>query len=451
MKKRKKKISFQYNLIFILLSGCIFSVSSLHYEYKIKEEGKNIEKDAGRLMDNYIEKTAQDLRKNSERYYEYGVIDRSEFDHLLTKKGENWQVYKTLKRAWDRVDIGEAGEVFSEESQGIVFFNDRYYIYGGVSKGTKPVFSLWEIDQNYFDIFSRDTGIDIKESGEGGKYIFKSQNGDDNFSIYFSSKHSSIWEYSLLGIYFIMLVLLIFSFSYISRKKLEALEERILEDIITIHGSRGKKKLKIEGESIFSKMRESLMELGDSFYKKSSEVCKLKGKLARTNLELRELAIIDKLTGLYNKMFLYEMLNGLKKERVDLPYHHIIMMIDLDNFKKLNDTSGHLAGDLLLQELGEVLKSIGRKWGTAFRYGGDEFFIVFKRIRYEEFLDVVAGFEIRKKEIMGRYLHVRLGVSTGAMILDQSEDYEPDAIIKEVDKLLYEAKTNGKNQIVFKI
>lgn len=408
-------------------------------------------KKSEKLMQNHIENTAIKLKRNSERYYEYGVIDKGEFDFLLVNKKKLWKKYNTLERKWEVIELPGIEEMYEGENKGIINYQDSYYIYGGILRGIEGVFSVGEINKEFFDDFSESTGVGIVEVERGEGYLLEDGDEKIDLGIDFMSKRYESWTDEILGGYIVALFLLTFIFSHFLRMKMKSLEERMLEDIILIKVSRGKNEIELDENSDFHRVRQSLAKLGKSYCKKNNELYRLKGDLTKTNLELRELAITDKLTGLYNKRFLYEMLEGLKKEEVEAPYHNILMMIDLDNFKNLNDTNGHIEGDLLLQALGGILKNMGKGWGTAFRYGGDEFLIIFKKLKYEDFLDIVSEFELAKKNIMARYQHVNLGVSAGVMILKDLENYNPDSLIKKVDNLLYEAKKNGKNQIVFKV
>jgi len=448
---KKNKSIQQYNIPLIALIVLMFLTGSLYYTKGIKVEEERKTETARNLMDKYIDETARDLSKNSRRYYEYGIIDRSEFDYMIRKRSGKWELYRSSEKRWESFKQGDIGKRFSEDSQGIVFFDEKYYVYGGVGISSKPVFSLWEMNQNFFDIFSSKTGVEINRYGDNPGYLFQGGGSDKTLEVYFDTGKTPLLRSSRVGIFLGLIAILIGTFIHMSRKKIETLESRISEVIELIQGSRGERPVEIEGSVINPEVKICLEELRENYCNKSKEVYKLKGRLVRTNLELRELAIMDKLTGVYNKMFLYEILNELKKDKTTPPYHNIIMMIDLDNFKKLNDTSGHLAGDSLLQELGMLLKGVGSRWGTAFRYGGDEFLMIFKNIKYEEFLEVIWEFETRKKDIIGKYLHVRLGVSAGAMVIEDEGDMEPEALVKKVDNLLYKAKKNGKNQLMLKI
>lgn len=451
MKKKTNKNHLKYNLIFIFFMGFVFFGIYRHYDYMKNKDMTRSREKAEKLLENHIENTAIKLKKNSERHYEYKIIDKGEFDFLLLNKKKIWKIYNTLERKWEVIDLLDFEKMYEGENKGIINYRNSYYIYGGILKGTEGIFSIVEINKEYFDDFLKKTGVEIVKVKRGKGYLLESLGEKIDLEIdIINEKYESRTD-EILGGYIIALFLLTFLLSYVFRIKMKSLEESILEDITLIKGSRGKSEVELDENLEFYRVRQSLIKLGKSYYKKNNELYKLKGDLTKTNLELRALAITDKLTGLYNKRFLYEMLEGLKKEEVEAPYHNILMMIDLDNFKKLNDTNGHIEGDILLQALGSILKDIGRGWGTAFRYGGDEFLIVFKKLKYEDFLDIVSEFELAKKNIMVRYEHVELGVSAGVMILDDLESYDPDNLIKMVDDLLYEAKKNGKNQIVFKV
>src|SRR5436189_3404384 len=129
-------------------------------------------------------------------------------------------------------------------------------------------------------------------------------------------------------------------------------------------------------------------------------------KLALSNLnlqnKLREQAIRDPLTGLFNRRFLEETMSRdvYRAQRRNSPL--CVVMLDLDDFKRFNDTFGHDAGDALLRELGQVLREKLRKSDISCRYGGDEFVLVLPdssladtQKRVEEICALVKEMQVR--------------------------------------------------------
>jgi diguanylate cyclase (GGDEF)-like protein len=164
---------------------------------------------------------------------------------------------------------------------------------------------------------------------------------------------------------------------------------------------------------------------------------------ARLYREMRHSAHTDGLTGLYNRRYLYQELEReLARSR---RYVHPLSLVicDLDNFKMYNDQYGHLAGDDLLRELGELMNSYIRKSDTAFRYGGEEFAIILPHtdqgsalVLAERLREAInqKSFLIREKLQIG---HITISIGVASYPEDA---VEVDSLINSADMALYEAK-----------
>jgi len=166
--------------------------------------------------------------------------------------------------------------------------------------------------------------------------------------------------------------------------------------------------------------------------------------LLKTRLEeLLHIALHDKLTGLYNRHYLEEIgdmkFSAAKRHGENLS----VIMCDIDHFKAVNDTYGHLCGDKVIQAMGVLLKD-HRNEDFAARYGGEEFVVVLwkcsadaARIKAEEFRKSVASLEIEG---------IRISASFGVtQINTKHKNFE--AILKDADDALYRAKENGRNRV----
>jgi len=451
MERVRVKSYFKYNFLFYFLVFSVLSVNSIYLIYKGVEEKQNRKYYLTERVRGYMDQVVEDLRKNSERYQEHQVIDRGEFDYLLKVVKGRWNVYDNWERQWAEIEINGEGYFLEKSPAGTLLMGGRYYVYGGNIKGNRGIYSMLEIDQKFLDTLEDEIGIEMGMAPKSGiNYLIPVVNSAKGVKLYFSGEKRSKTEFILIGGYFFLLIITSILYMKGVRVKVQEEEERVVEQLEIIKNNKTHT-MPIDSDSIFLNINMAIRDLGLKYQRKSEELNVLRRRLTHTNLELREVAIIDRLTGLYNKRFLHEVLGDLKKNRASLPYYSVVMMVDLDNFKRLNDNYGHLAGDRLLREVGSFLKKVCGEKGMAFRYGGDEFFIIFKQIRYEDFLALASYFEEEKKEIIKSYVQVKLGMSTGAIILKDEEEYDVDKIIREVDELLYEAKKNGKNQVVFKI
>lgn len=166
---------------------------------------------------------------------------------------------------------------------------------------------------------------------------------------------------------------------------------------------------------------------------------------------LRDKAYQDKLTGLYNRHFLEERLSVEIANSKRLRYPLCLCILDIDHFKEINDNYGHSAGDSVLIKLAFLLRTNVRKSCIVARWGGEEFLVVFPRV------DLVTAFlimeQLRQKvcqtlEIKGRAVSISAGVAQACFDCTLSIDELQNELIKEADNNLYQAKQNGRNQVV---
>ena len=170
------------------------------------------------------------------------------------------------------------------------------------------------------------------------------------------------------------------------------------------------------------------------------------------NLRLRESLKIqslqDPLTGLYNRRFLHD---ALSRECHDARRHTdrpvALLLLDVDFFKRVNDTAGHAAGDLLLQALAELLGRTFRGSDIACRFGGEEFAMVLAEThldvalrRAEALRLAIHGLHAYHGTAILRGLTVSIGVTAGS-----GEGLTPERLLHEADTALYEAKARGRD------
>jgi diguanylate cyclase (GGDEF)-like protein len=165
---------------------------------------------------------------------------------------------------------------------------------------------------------------------------------------------------------------------------------------------------------------------------------------------VRHQAIRDPLTGLFNRRFMMESLERelyrVKRKKSSLG----VIMVDLDHFKKFNDTFGHSGGDALLSALGRMLIDQVRKEDVACRYGGEEFILILPEAslettyeRAEEVRRLVHGLNL---EHHGQGLG-GITISLGVAVYPQHGE-DPKALLRAADKALYQAKHAGRDQVV---
>ena len=164
---------------------------------------------------------------------------------------------------------------------------------------------------------------------------------------------------------------------------------------------------------------------------------------------LREQALHDPLTGLYNRRYLQEALDREVRRAVRKQTPVGLIMLDVDNFKKLNDTLGHTAGDALLRAIATLLQTRVRAADVLCRYGGDEFAIVMPEASLEDTMkraeELRQGATRLTIEMSGRIVD-GVTISLGAAAFPHHGS-NLDALIKEADSALYAAKKAGRNQV----
>ena len=170
---------------------------------------------------------------------------------------------------------------------------------------------------------------------------------------------------------------------------------------------------------------------------------------AQYHEEIYRLTIVDGLTQVYNKRYLLEF---LEREMARCSRHQralSLVLFDLDHFKKINDTHGHLAGDYVLRELAVTLKSRIRREECFARYGGEEFALVLPETGQES--SVLLTDKLR--QIVEQHPFVfegrRIGVTYSAGVADMQPVHDsPLSFIKTADERLYQAKRGGRNRVV---
>src|SRR5690348_2960059 len=167
------------------------------------------------------------------------------------------------------------------------------------------------------------------------------------------------------------------------------------------------------------------------------------------HINLADAASMDKLTGLYNRKYITEVLEVEFKRAKALHTNIAVVLFDIDNFKKINDTYGHDCGDFVLTGVGALVRASGLKErDLAGRYGGEEFMVVLTSSGAAQGGEVAerirAHIEQHAFVYEGRRIPVTVSLGVSAI---RSEFHLGADLYKEADKALYDAKRNGKNRV----
>lgn len=169
----------------------------------------------------------------------------------------------------------------------------------------------------------------------------------------------------------------------------------------------------------------------------------------RQKEDLQDKASKDGLTGLYNHTLLIDLLEKEIKKQDRNGNEISYVMLDIDFFKKINDTYGHAAGDIVLKELSDILNASIRVDDIAGRYGGEEFGLVLPQIGLEDTYKLCN----RIRQLLENHLFnigvasIQITVSMGVCHRKSSEFLYAENMIKRADEALYNAKKNGRNRV----
>lgn len=171
----------------------------------------------------------------------------------------------------------------------------------------------------------------------------------------------------------------------------------------------------------------------------------LENRTLANSLEVfREKSRFDGLTKIYNRATFMELLHDEIKRSLTLGYPLSMLFLDIDDFKKINDTYGHPTGDVVLRNLGTILTNTLRRNDIIARYGGEEFVVLIPHESYERAVKI--GEKIRRNIVSFSGDGIPpFRVSIGCTAYEPTESLE--SFIKRADMALYDAKTSGKNKV----
>lgn len=168
-------------------------------------------------------------------------------------------------------------------------------------------------------------------------------------------------------------------------------------------------------------------------------------KQLESNIDLLyELATIDEKTGVYNNKF-FKTISEMELDKAKRKIGPLsLMILDLDNFKKLNDTYGHLIGDEILKRLAFVLKSNTRKYDIISRFGGEEFVVLLPNTQVKRAKLVC---ERMRREVQNDRELKKYSVTFSGGLTEYKEGDSVKKMQLRADKAVYQAKKKGKNRI----
>ena len=191
--------------------------------------------------------------------------------------------------------------------------------------------------------------------------------------------------------------------------------------------------------------------------KKTKYLTIANNKLTEQKQELQEVkeqltieATTDMLSGLYNRRFFFEASQKCYYNAMRYKQELAILMLDIDKFKNVNDSYGHVFGDKVIRIISNILKHASRESDIVARYGGEEFIILLPQTNLESALNSAQRIrlEIQNKEILlNTDKVIKITASIGVTHIDYKDDTSIEESITRCDKALYQAKESGRNKV----
>ncbi|MCK4343125.1 MAG: diguanylate cyclase [Phycisphaerae bacterium] len=190
-----------------------------------------------------------------------------------------------------------------------------------------------------------------------------------------------------------------------------------------------------------------ILRLQEELLQRNIEYQKANTQLALLTRKLEELANTDGLTGLASRRFLFERFNEVwdLAERYGHPFG--CLMLDVDKFKKVNDTYGHDAGDAVLKEVARIIRETGRRPDMCGRIGGEEFVVLCPETARDGLVALAERIRqnVAAHTIVCDDIQIKVSISCGVAEKTPATP-SPEELLKNADAMLYAAKGNGRNQ-----
>lgn len=174
----------------------------------------------------------------------------------------------------------------------------------------------------------------------------------------------------------------------------------------------------------------------------------MQSKLKITNAKLQKLVITDELTGAYNRRYMIEKLHESIKIFSETKKPFSLVMLDIDDFKLVNDAHGHNVGDIILQNLSDLIRINTRKTDILARWGGEEFILLLPNTHAQEAIVIAETIRIQLKNMKLKEVG---NITASFGVVNYNFGDSVDTTIKRVDNLMYKAKDNGKDCVIYKV
>lgn len=204
------------------------------------------------------------------------------------------------------------------------------------------------------------------------------------------------------------------------------------------------------GYMIIGSDKENFFDKGFTYYENCIMQFNISIKSILLYLQMRSMARRDGLTGIYNRVYFNELFEKAKASAKKYDYKLSVALFDIDKFKLVNDTYGHLAGDEVIKMVASIDEKYAEKCsGFACRYGGEEFLLVLPGKGKEETLEILEKMheEIKSTVVNFQGTEININVSIGLSVYPDICD-NADILVARADKAMYYGKQNGRGRIV---
>jgi len=223
-------------------------------------------------------------------------------------------------------------------------------------------------------------------------------------------------------------------------------DEKIAQQQVLASG----KVFDIAQQKLFTMQQESQEQLESRVQERTLELNIALQELEAVNQELKEKNTLDELSGLYNRRYYdQKIMAEFRRSRRNLTPLSIVL-IDIDHFKRVNDSHGHLAGDKCIVEVANMIKALLRRSSdVGCRYGGEEFCLILPETDEKGALAMAQDVcqSVRQHSIFNKDSVIALTVSCGVTTYQQEKTVTPEIIFASADKALYKAKQAGRDQV----
>jgi diguanylate cyclase len=196
-----------------------------------------------------------------------------------------------------------------------------------------------------------------------------------------------------------------------------------------------------------AQMKSSAQEMEQQFKASQLEIERLRGELIRA----RDEVVMDPLTRVLNRKGFDERMSKMLAQPLETGRVHCLAMLDIDHFKNVNDTYGHVMGDRVIQAIGEVLRlSVTDQKHSIARYGGEEFAILLPNSTLDDGFKVTEAVRQRTramkiKDRRTQEMILTVSVSGGVATMQHGDDAQ--SFVARADAALYQSKQNGRDRV----